>query len=88
MEKTALIAALNRAMDRLTDASFAYHGNTRPLLFVQEPYQGTVAMLYLKDVHHPSDTVKCMDVVYEELTRDGDDVCVVANDLTTLEICI
>lgn len=86
MKRSVLIAAMDRAMDRLTDEAFASHGNVRPHLFIREPYSGTAAMLFMYGVLHPLDTNACMDIVYEELTKDGHQVCVVAADLTTLEI--
>lgn len=86
MEKSKLIASLQAAFDALAGKDFVYHASTRPLLFIQEPYRGTVAMVFLKGITHPEETIKCMDLIDAHLRSDGFEGCIIANDLSTLEI--
>ena len=86
MEKSKLVASLQAAFDALTSENFVYHASTRPLLFIQEPYHGTVAMVFLKGINHPEETLKCMDLIDAHLRSDGFEGCTIANDLSTLEI--
>lgn len=86
MEKTKLIASVQAAFQTLISEDFVYHANTLPLLFIQEPYKGTAAMVFLKGINHPEETMKCMDVIDKQLRKDGFEGCIIADDLSTLGI--
>jgi len=80
-----MIAAMMVAFDIIESNSI--ESNNRPQLFIQYPCSGTHAMVCLRTVLHPSETVGCMDVIHEQLIRAGFiDSCIVAASLTELEI--
>ena len=87
MEKQ-IVSILQLCGKMLASETFVNHGDMEPMIFVQVPFIGTCAMVFLRDITHPSETVACMDLIYESLLDAGLDACVIANDLSTLEINI
>ena len=83
-----IVSILQLCGKMLASETFVNHGNMEPTIFVQVPFRGTCAMMFLRDITHPSETVACMDLIYESLLDAGLDVCVIANDLSTIEINI
>lgn len=84
-EKTNMIAAMMVAFDCIERNKPEEY--SRPQLFIQYPCSGTHAVVYLKNILHPSETVGCMDVIHEQLIKAGfKDSCIVAASLTELEI--
>lgn len=83
-----IITMLQYCCKDLAKPEFINHGNTEPMLFVQVPFRGTCAMIFLKEVYHPSETVACMNLIHDYFKMHEIDICIVANDLTTLEINI
>ncbi len=87
MEKQ-IVSILQLCGKMLASEIFVNHGNMEPMIFVQVPFKGTCAMMFLRDITHPSETTACMDLLYKTLQDAGIDACVIANDLSTLEINI
>lgn len=83
-----IVSILRLCGKMLASETFVNHGNIEPMIFVQVPFRGTCAMVFLRDITHPSETTACMDLIYEALQDSGIDACVIANDLSTLEINI
>lgn len=83
-----VIKILQDCCKKLAAKTFINHGNTEPMLFTQVPFRGTCAILHLREITHPSETTACMDLIYNAFQAVGLDVCVIANDLSTLEINI
>jgi hypothetical protein len=84
--KKQFLKVINPILDAMAKPEFEYNGPYRPLLFLQEPFSGTHAVVCLKEVYHPSETVKCMDFIHEALIAADFDCCIIAKDLTELEI--
>lgn len=87
MEKQ-IVSILQDCGKQLASETFSNHGDMEPMIFIQVPFRGTCAMLFLREITHPSETLACMDLIYKSLQAAGIDACVVASDLSTLEINI
>ena len=87
MEKQ-IVSILQDCGKQLASDTFINHGDMEPMIFVQVPFRGTCAILHLREITHPSETTACMDLIYDAFQAVGLDVCVIANDLSTLEINI
>ena len=87
MEKQ-IVSILQLCGKMLASETFVNHGDMEPMIFIQVPFKGTCAMVFLRDITHPSETVACMDLIYESLLDAGLNACVIASGLSTLEINI
>ena len=83
-----IISVLQLCGKMLASETFINHGDMEPMLFVQVPFRGTCAMIFLREITHPSETIACMDLIHNSLRDAGIDACIIANDLSTLEIVI
>ena len=82
MNKQEFLSIINPVLDTMLSEASAI----RPMLFTQEPFRGTIGIVMLHEIFHPSDTIIAMDKISDAFHSANRDVCIIANDLTTLEI--